>query len=310
MRRNLTVFGVAAALLLVLVDAHAQEFSALPVEGAPLAHPGPYEVVREAAFGLPGHIAFRPADLSKFPARDTLPVMVWANGGCASDSSPYVAFLSTIASHGFLVLATTPVDGARDPFPTGDSAPTGYDRYTSPFRAALDWAESEAAREGSMLRGKVATDRMAAMGHSCGGGLAVMVGADPRIDTVGVISSAAWGSVHLDGDPRNVHIDLLHGPVLLINGGESDVAMAGSSESFDAINHVSVFYGARRRAGHMSTFGHPGGGEFANVTSNWLKWTLKADAEAGAVFLGTQCELCKDPNWETRSKGLEQAQTN
>jgi len=303
MRKDSITLKTAAALLFAVSAAQAQEFDALPLEGAPLARPGPYEVVRGAAFGSPGLIVFRPADLDKFPREDTLPVMVWANGGCASDSSPYAAFLSTIASHGFLVLATTPVDGARDPFPTGDSAPT-YDRYTSPFRAALDWAESEAARATSPLKGKVATDRMAAMGLSCGGGVAVMVGADPRIDTVGVISSAAWGSIHLDGDPRNVHISQLHGPVLLINGGERDVAMVGSAEGFEAIKHVPVFYGARRDAGHMSTFGHPGGGEFANVASNWLKWTLKGDPEAGAMFVGPQCDLCTNPNWETRSKAL------
>ncbi|HET9358656.1 MAG TPA: hypothetical protein VFO58_02850, partial [Vicinamibacterales bacterium] len=37
--------------------------SALPVEGAPLAEPGPYAVTSEAAFGSPGHIVFRPTNL-------------------------------------------------------------------------------------------------------------------------------------------------------------------------------------------------------------------------------------------------------
>ena len=308
MRQGLMGLGTAAALLFAAGAVQAQPFTALPVEGAPLARPGRYEVVREATSGLPGHIVFRPANLDKFPREGALPVMVWGNGGCASDSGPYAAFLTTIASHGFLVLATTQIDGASQPFPTGDSAPTGYDRYTAPFRAALDWAESEAARDGSPLQGKIDTDQMAAMGLSCGGGLAVMVGADPRIDTVGVVSSAAWGSIHLNGDPRNVHIDQLHGPVLLINGGESDMAMVGSAESFEAITHVPVFYGARRDAGHMSTFGHPGGGEFANVASTWLEWTLKGDREAAAMFLGPRCELCTNPNWETRSKALESVQ--
>ena len=308
MLKDSIAFGSLAALLFAAMAARAQEFTALPVEGAPLVNRGPYEVVSEAAFDSRGHIVFRPANLDKFPGQDTLPVMVWANGGCASDSTPYAAFLTTIASHGFLVLTTAPLDGARDPFPTGDFAPTGYDRYTSPFRAALDWAQSESARASSPLKGKVATNRMAAMGLSCGGGLAVMVGADPRIDTVGVISSAAWGSIHLNGDPRTVHINRLHGPVLLINGHESDIAMVDSAESFDAIDHVPVFYGARRNAGHMSTFGHPGGGEFANVASGWLKWTLKGDAEAGAMFAGSQCELCTNPDWETRSKALESVQ--
>lgn len=224
--------------------------------------------------------------------------------GVRPTAAPTPPFLTTIASHGFLVLAIAHVEGA-ELFPTGDSTPAGYDRYTAPFRAALDWAEAQTAREGSALEGKVATDRMAAMGMSCGGGLAVMLGTDPRIDTIGVFNSAAWGSIHLGGDPRNVHIDRLHGPVLLVNGGDGDVAMTGSAASFEAIDGVPVFYGARHNAGHLGTFGHPGGGEFANVASSWLKWTLKGDAEAGAMFAGQQCGLCTNPNWDVQSKGLE-----
>src|SRR4051812_17245234 len=82
----------------------------LPVEGAPLAEPGPYMVTSEAAFGSPGHHVFRPTNLDAFPKKDTLPVMVWGNGGCAIDSTRYSGFLSTIASHGFLVLGTAVVE--------------------------------------------------------------------------------------------------------------------------------------------------------------------------------------------------------
>src|SRR5689334_18836574 len=74
----------------------------LPLEGAPLAMPGPYQVTSEGAFGSPGLIVFHPAALDAFPKKDTLPVMVWGNGGCAIDTKRYSAFLSTIASHGFL----------------------------------------------------------------------------------------------------------------------------------------------------------------------------------------------------------------
>ena len=49
---------------------------ALPVEGAPLAEPGPYKVTSEGAFGSPGHLVFRPTMLDAFPKKDTLPVMV------------------------------------------------------------------------------------------------------------------------------------------------------------------------------------------------------------------------------------------
>ena len=53
----------------------------LPVEGAPLAVPGPYAITSEAAFGSPGLLVFRPTNLDAFPKKDTLPVMVWGNGG-------------------------------------------------------------------------------------------------------------------------------------------------------------------------------------------------------------------------------------
>ena len=85
---------------------------ALPLEGAPLAVPGPYEVASGPAFGSPGHVVFHPADLDAFPAEDSLPVMAWGNGGCAINGTRYSGFLTTIASHGFLVLSTAPVAGA------------------------------------------------------------------------------------------------------------------------------------------------------------------------------------------------------
>src|SRR3974377_1538364 len=86
---------------------------ALPLEGAPLAEPGPYQVTSEGAFGSPGHLVFRPTTMDVFPKKDTLPVMVWGNGGCAIDSKRYSGFLTTIASTGFLVLGTVPWEGTR-----------------------------------------------------------------------------------------------------------------------------------------------------------------------------------------------------
>ena len=80
---------------------------------APLAVAGPYEVISEPAFGLEGQVVWRPADLSVFPNRDTLPVMAWGNGGCGIDSTRYGGFLRTIASHGFLVISTVPIEGQQ-----------------------------------------------------------------------------------------------------------------------------------------------------------------------------------------------------
>ena len=129
--------------------------TALPLEGAPLAVPGPYKVEGGPAFGSPGHVVYRPADLGPFPAKDTLPVMVWGNGGCAINSRRYDGFLTTIASHGFVVLAT--------------AAEPGVTRATADnLRKAIAWAETENTRAESPLKGKIALDKIAVMGQSCG----------------------------------------------------------------------------------------------------------------------------------------------
>jgi hypothetical protein len=297
------VFGGVAALVLATPGHADREITmdmvrtALPVEGAPLAVPGPYDVVSGPAFGSPGLVVFRPADLDAFPARDTLPVMAWGNGGCAINSDRYAGYLTTIASHGFVVLATAAEEGAARRQATADD-----------LRAALDWADAEAVREGSPLEGKIATDRMAVMGQSCGGFLSIVVGSDPRVETTGVFNAGVRPPVDetwaAPWPPTSALADL-HGPVLLVNGGKRDFMLESSLATFDMIDGLPVFYGSRHGAGHTATVDHPGGGEFANVASNWLLWTLKGDAKAGAMFVGDDCGLCTDDNWDTRSKGLE-----
>jgi hypothetical protein len=301
-----TVVAAAAALLTNAGVCLAQPAGisremierALPLEGAPLAESGPYKVTSEGAFGSPGHLVFRPATLDAFPKNDTLPVMVWGNGGCAIDSTRYSGFLTTIASHGFLVLGTVGQQGAPRRQATADD-----------LRAAIDWAEKENARTGSPLEGKIAVDKVAVMGQSCGGFLSIALGADPRVKTIGVFNSGVRNAAPggpASQQPGSDELPKLHGPVLLINGSEPDFMMAASAATFDMINHVPAFYGARHNAGHTATVFHPGGGEFANVASNWLTWTLKGYKNAGGMFVGKNCGLCTNSNWDVRSKGIKE----
>jgi plasmid stabilization system protein ParE len=245
-------------------------------------------------------MVFRPTNLDAFPARDTLPVLAWGNGGCAIDTTRYSGFLSTIASHGFLVLGTAAQEGAARRQATADD-----------LRAAVDWADAENKRAGSPLAGKIHTDQVAVMGQSCGGFLSVSLGADPRVDTIGVFNSGVQppnpNAPANPNGPRFPTTDALkdlHGPVLLINGHERDFMMAGSKATYDAITHQPAFYGARHGAGHTATVFHPGGGEYANVAANWLRWTFKKNAQAAEMFVSNDCSLCTNPNWDTESKGL------
>jgi hypothetical protein len=275
----------------------------LPLEGAPLAVAGSYQTTSEPTFGKPGLILFRPTNLDAFPARDTLPVLVWGNGGCGIDTTRYGDFLSTIASHGFIVLGTVPQEGAAPRQANSDD-----------LRGAIDWAFAETGRAGSPLNGKIDTSQVAVMGQSCGGFLSVALGADSRVDTIGVFNSGvqppqpptpnAPANPNAPRFPTTDALKDLHGPVLLINGHERDFLMAASKATYDALTHVPAFYGARHGAGHTATVFHPGGGEFANVASNWLKWTFKKDAEAAKMFVGDDCSLCTNANWDTESKGF------
>src|SRR5580700_909416 len=270
---------------------------ALPLEGAPLAEPGPYMVISEGAFGSPGLIAFRPETLNAFPKKDTLPLMVWGNGGCAIDTKRYSGFLTTIASNGFLVMGTVPVEGVARRQSTADD-----------MRAAIDWAEKENARTGSPLEGKIALDKVAVMGQSCGGFLSIVLGADPRVKTIGVFNSGVQkpaAGAPPSPFPTADALPKVHGPVLLINGGDPDFMLATSLATFDMINNLPAFYGARHNAGHTATVFHPGGGEYANVASNWLLWTFKGDKKAGKMFVGKDCGLCTNSNWDVKQKGIK-----
>src|SRR5690606_28181486 len=116
---KLAIPGMAVTLCLAAGAVQAQPpgitmdmiNTTLPLEGAPLAVAGPYATVSEATFGAPRYVLYRPADLVAFPDRDTLPVLVWGNGGCAIANERVAGFLGTIASHGFLVLTTTALAG-------------------------------------------------------------------------------------------------------------------------------------------------------------------------------------------------------
>lgn len=287
--------------------------SALPEEGAPKAVPGRYQVTLEPAFGAAGLKTFRPASLDRFPKQDTLPVFVWGNGGCAIDNAKYDGFLSTIASHGFLVVTTTgPADAAAPAAapPAGGAGPQGgaprRQATADNLKAGIDWAEQENQRAGSPLNGKIETKKVAVMGQSCGGALALTLGADPRVGTIGVLNSGlqATAAAASPAFPTLDAVKKLHGPVLLINGHERDFMMERSKATYDAIDTLPAFYGARHGAGHTATAYHAGGGEFANVASNWVLWQFKGDRKASAMFVGAQCGLCTNKNWVAEGKRL------
>ncbi|HEX5048436.1 MAG TPA: hypothetical protein VFX89_15065, partial [Gammaproteobacteria bacterium] len=98
--------------------------------------------------------------------------------------------------------------------------------------AALDWLEAESAKRGSRFYKKVDVEHVAAMGMSCGGLMSYGASNDKRVATVGIWNSGLFPN---EADPQaNAKIyNGIHGSVIIMTGGESDIAYANGKRDFE-----------------------------------------------------------------------------
>jgi hypothetical protein len=293
---------------------------------------GPYDVVVEHAPGLASHTLYRPRELSM----DKHPVLVWGEGGCANNGLMFPEYLSEIASHGFVIIADGPpgalgageggpngavARGGAAPSGTGGrgargagaagpgegargtGAPGGAGRGMvngTDLIAAIDWIETEASDRNSRFYDKVDVAHVAAMGMSCGGLMSYGASGDPRVATVGI-----WNSGLFEAD-EELYAGI-HGSVIIITGGESDIAYANGKRDFEDLPvNVPVFYGVYPSVGHGGTYNQDNGGPFGTAAVAWLKWQLLGDtsSEGRGFFIGENCGICEDSNWEFDSRSL------
>ena len=170
----------------------------------------------------------------------------------------------------------------------------------TPLTAAIDWLQRESADPSSRFYQKVDTTRVAAMGMSCGGLMAYNVSADPRIATVGI-----WNSGLLQPDEKI--FAGLHSSVIIVTGGESDIAYANGKRDFETLPaRIPVFYGVYPSVGHGGTYNEDNGGAFGVAAVAWLKWQLMNDttAKGKGFFVGSSCTLCTNSQWKTDSRSL------
>ena len=259
---------------------------------------GPYPAIAESRAELPRHTVYRPVE---WPGA-ALPLYVWGNGGCSGNGLAHAAYLRQIASHGYVIVALgTPGGGAAPPADANTDA-----TQASQMIEAIEWAERETAREGGPFHRRIDVTRIGVGGHSCGGLQALAISDDPRIDTTLVLNS---GIYNVPGTGRSrVQVDKtqltrLHAPALYLTGGPSDVAHPNATDDVARIDRVPVFFGVLP-VGHGGTFSAPDGGEWAKVTTRWLDWQLKANADASRDFAGKDCRLCTDTRWTVVQKQL------
>jgi dienelactone hydrolase len=166
---------------------------------------------------------------------------------------------------------------------------------------AVDWIAKEGNDPASRFYQKVETSRVAAMGMSCGGLMSYGASADPRIATVGI-----WNSGLIQPDEKI--FGGLHSPVIIVTGGESDIAYANGKRDFETMPaKIPVFYGVYPSVGHGGTYNQDNGGAYGVAAVAWLKWQLMGDtsAKGKGYFVGAGCGICGDAMWQVASRSLQ-----
>jgi len=209
------------------------------------------------------------------------PMATWGNGASSVPGS-YGGLLSTLASHGFVVIAS---DSPR----------------VTPIlmRRGLDWliAENDGAGE---LRGHIATECAVALGHSLGGGAALGASSHPSV--------IATVSLHgVDGPIQSVR----RGALLLLTSTDDGVVSRErvTRPLYDRSELVPTVLATRdvpfepNFQGHMVPMGN--GGATLSPTIAWLRFWVYGDSSARDQFFGPECVLCQPPWTDLQRKNRD-----
>jgi hypothetical protein len=252
--------------------------------------PGPFGSTTMTGVGpSPGYTVYRPQQLAPNGAKN--PIVGWMSGGATTHT--LYTLLPHLASHGFVVVCANVTPGIGQEVALGQQ-----------IIAGIDWAIAENARQGSELAGKLDTTKIASMGYSMGSLATFTIAKDPRLTT----------TVHISGgNMMPERVNNLHAPAAFLCGIASascgdllsaSCDIAGANCATDFRNATTpVFYGTFP-GGHLGVLGSPHMERIRGAATAWLRWQLMADRSLSSMFVGAQCTLCSDPNWEVQQKNL------
>lgn len=276
---------------------------------------GLFPAVAESFASMRDNTVYHPVSMPE----EQLPVILWGNGACADNGLGYSDFHREVSSHGFIVIAagyphaenTTTLPPTQEVIQNDGTVVQRAIDPTSPEQLinAISWAEEQNNDPGSPFYQHVDLDNIAVMGHSCGGLQAIVIAADPRIDTAIIFNS---GVVNAGPESGRSGISVfksaledIHTPVAYINGGPTDVAYPNGLDDYERINHVPIIF-AENEIGHGGTFRvEPYGGDYGKLASAWMLWQLKGDFQAARMFTGENCGLCNMPGWKYMKKQMD-----
>jgi hypothetical protein len=254
---------------------------------------GPYKVVMEVDESFPDHTIYRPVDLSVFPTKDKLPIIVMSGPGCDFDGDSYRPFWTEIASYGYLVIAV------GLPVPDGLRAATFFNQDAD-MLDGIDWAFAINKRKVSKYYGKIDTLNVILMGQSCSGGHITRLVDDSRVTNLIYWNSGfTFLARQVTGQPSAADkLKTVTKPIAYFVG-DTDMARQAGTTDFETNVKTPSFLGVRQIPGdsHGGTFREKNGGGFAVAGVAWLNWWTKGDQKAAKMFKGDPCGLAKDPSW-------------
>lgn len=256
---------------------------------------GAFKAIMKEEKGLAEHTVFVPQDLSKFNAKNPLPILVWGNGACANSPWEHMNFLNEIASHGFIVLATGDI-------PMVDEWYKGPMSRSEQQIESIDWAFAQNADPKSPYYQKLDLKNICVAGMSCGGLQTLFNCADPRIKLLMICNSGLFNQENAGQAvggmpmPKKEKLNDIHTPIMYMLGGKEDIAYGNGMDDFKRISHVPAC-AVNFPVGHGGTYREAHGGEFSVVALGWLNWQLKGDKQAAKMFVGKNCGLSTRKDW-------------
>jgi hypothetical protein len=220
--------------------------------------------LRDVDYSL--YTVFRPAC---FKPGEKYPVITWANGTCG-EVHGYSALLSTLASYGYIIVASNSTWTA--------TAPTNMVQLR-----ALDYAKAINEDPESLFYQKLDMENVGAMGHSQGAMATANADGDPRIKSV-----IFWNTGTSNEKP------------FLNVSGDRDVSATTPASMTTGVNAATqpgawVYYHQVLQTGGNAT-GHlvlmEQADRVIDLTRAWWDWQLKGDEEAKKSFVGGDCGLC------------------
>jgi hypothetical protein len=287
-----------ASLAMTATPTSARSTATYPVKGTFTA-PGPYVTTTGTVLDSTGAVAddlYYPANYAALGFKS--PIITWGNGTNAVPTM-YTTLLTHLSSYGFTVIASTLEN-------TGSGREIDFGAH---YLIALN------GRLGSVFKGRLAVNRVAAVGHSQGaGGATRATTIDPNtIKTLITFSLPNTRFVGANPDCATA-ADCMFDPSLLTrpaffistHGLIDSVIASPATETafFDSVSGHAALGIIERSGGTVADHssiqnsvygGKPGG--FLGYATAWLEYQLLGNREAAAAFTGAHPELTGNADW-------------